>query len=351
MSSSIRVGLIGFGASARTFHLPFLLARPDLFTVTAVLERKAEEAPQLVPGARVHRDLESFLADRDWDLGIVTLPNDLHAPTAVRILEGGRPAVVEKPLATDAAGAQAIVEAAARAGVPAFAFQSRRLDGDFRLVRDLVAQGRLGRLVRVECRYERWANALRKKAWKEQGTEGNTLLEDLGSHLLDQALTLFGPPQALTCRLGIQRDGSSTVDAFRISLDYDGGLWVDLEAGMVVKAPSFHWALHGTGGSFVKAGLDPQEGQLQRGLVPSDPAFGQEDPAQAGWLYPADGEPVRLETPAGRYASFYDDVAAVLAGRKAPDFPASDGLAVVRLLDLCRRSASAGATVPVSPGN
>jgi scyllo-inositol 2-dehydrogenase (NADP+) len=346
MNQPLRVGLIGFGASARTFHLPFFLDQPDRFTVTVVLERKAEEAPRLVPGASVHRDLDAFLADRNWDLAVVTLPNDLHAATAIRVLESGRAVVVEKPLATTTADAQALVDASARTGQPAFAFQSRRLDGDFQLVRRLVGEGTLGRLVRLECRYDRWSNALRKKAWKEQGTGGNTLLEDLGSHLLDQMLTLFGPPAALTCRLGIQRDGSTTVDAFRISLDYPG-LWVDLEAGMVTRAPTFHWALHGTGGSFVKGGMDPQEAQLQKGLRPSDPAFGFEDPAQAGVLTPAQGEPVRLETPAGRYAAFYDDVLAVLTEGRKPAFPATDGLAVVKLLDLCRKSASEGRTLTV----
>jgi scyllo-inositol 2-dehydrogenase (NADP+) len=144
--------------------------------------------------------------------------------------------------------------------------------------------------------------------------------------------------------LGIQRDGSTTVDAFRISLDYNG-LWVDLESGMVAKAPLFHWSLQGTGGAFVKSGMDPQEVQLQKGLSPNDPSFGIEDPAQAGWYYPGDGEAVRLTTPAGRYGDFYRDVAAVLTSGKKPSFPASDGLVVVRLLDLCRASAAQGRTV------
>jgi len=346
MTTPIRVGLVGFGASAKTFHLPFLLARPDLFTVVAVLERKAEEAPGVLPQARVHRDLDAFVTDRGWDLGIVTLPNDLHASTAIRILESGRAVVVEKPLSVTVADGEAIVAAAAKAGRPAFAFHSRRLDGDFQLIRQLVSDGRLGRLVRLECRYDRWSNVLRKKPWKEAGTEGNTLLEDLGSHLLDQAVTLFGLPRTVDCRLGIQRDASSTVDAFRISLGYDG-LWVDLEAGMVAKAPLFHWSLQGTGGAFVKSGMDPQESQLQKGLSPNDPGFGEEDPANAGWYHPAVGEPLRLTTPAGKYADFYADVAQVMTKGTKPAFPATHGLTAVRLLDLCRRSATQGRTLAV----
>lgn len=299
-SLPIRVGLLGFGASAKTFHLPFLLARPDLFTVTAVLERKAEEAPRLLPAAQVHRDSDSFLADRGWDLAVVTLPNDLHASTAVRVLESGRSVIVEKPLSITAAEGAAVVAAAKKAGVPAFTYHNRRLDGDFQLIRNLVEKKSLGRLVRMEIRFERWANALRKKAWKEQGAVGSSLLEDLGSHLLDQALTLFGTPQAVTCRLGMQRDGSSTVDAFRISLDYGepwNGLWVDLEAGMVARAPMFHWSVQGTGGAFVKSGIDPQEAQLQKGMVPGIQGFGVEPEEQAGVFHKATGETERLISP------------------------------------------------------
>ncbi len=350
-SLPIRVGLLGFGASAKTFHLPFLLARPDLFTVTAVLERKAEEAPRLVPSARVHRDSEAFLADRGWDLAVVTLPNDLHASTAVSVLESGRAVVVEKPLSVTAEEGAAVVAAAKKAGVPAFAYHNRRLDGDFQLIRGLVEKQALGRLVRMENRYERWANALRKKAWKEQGSVGSSLLEDLGSHLLDQTLNLFGLPRALTCRWGIQRDGSSTVDAFRISLDYAEpwkGLWVDLEAGMVARAPMFHWSLQGTGGAFVKSGMDPQEAQLQKGMIPGTPGFGVEPEEQTGVFYKVSGETERLVSPPGRYADFYADVAEVLRTGKPSLFPAEDGLKVVRLLELCRQSALEGRTVTVS---
>jgi len=350
-ASPIRVGLLGFGASARTFHLPFLLAEPEQFTVTAVLERKAEESPRLLPSARVHRDLEAFLADRGWDLAVVTLPNEWHASTAVRVLESGRAVVVEKPLSVTVQEGETVAAAARQAGRPAFAYHNRRLDGDFQLVRGLLERGALGRLVRAEIRYERWANALRKKAWKEQGAVGSSLLEDLGSHLIDQALTLFGTPRAVTCRLGIQRDGSGTVDAFRISLDYGApreGLWVDLEAAMVVRAPQFHWSLQGTGGAFVKSGMDPQEAQLQQGLSPRSPGFGVESADQAGILYHASGETERLSAPPGRYAAFYADVAEVLATGKPALFPVEDGLRVVRLLELCRQSAAEARTVAVT---
>jgi scyllo-inositol 2-dehydrogenase (NADP+) len=343
--TTLRVGLAGFGASARTFHLPLLAALPGDFTVAAVLERQARDAPALLPAATVHTSLDAFVADPGVDVAIICLPNELHADVAVALLAAGKHVVVEKPMAITAADCERMIAAARAADRQLFVFHSRRLDGDLAGVRATLASGALGRLVRAEIRYDRWANALRKKAWKEEGREGSTLLDDLGSHLLDQALTLFGAPTALSCRLGIQRDGSHTVDAYRISLTYPGGLWVDLESSMVVRHGPFHWALHGTEGTLLKSGLDPQEAQLQQGLSPLDPGFGREDEAQAAWLHPRDGSPRRLPTPPGRYLAFYENVAAALAGRAPSQFTAEQGLAVVRLLEACRRSAATGEEV------
>jgi scyllo-inositol 2-dehydrogenase (NADP+) len=337
-ASAIRVGLVGFGASARTFHRPLLAALPQEFDVVAVLERQAREAPRLLPAATVHTSLADLVADPSIDLAVVCLPNALHAEAAIALMEAGKHVVVEKPLAVTAAECEAMIAASRATDRRLFVFHSRRLDGDLACVRDAIASGALGRLVRVEVRYDRWSNALRAKAWKEEGREGSTLLDDLGSHLLDQALTLFGEPAALTCRTGIQRDGSRTVDAFAIALEYPG-LWVDLESSMLVRQSPFHWALYGTEGTLLKSGFDPQESQLQQGLSPLDPRFGIEDEAQAAWLYPRDGEPRRLPVARGRYLSFYEHVAAVLRGRDQPRFTGAEGLAVVRLIEACRQSA------------
>jgi scyllo-inositol 2-dehydrogenase (NADP+) len=342
--TKIRVGLAGFGASARTFHVPLLAALQHDFVVAAVLERQAREAPGLLPSATIHTSLEGLIADPSVDLAVVCLPNDLHCDVAVALMRAGKHVVVEKPLAVTAAECERMIAVSGETNRRLFVFHSRRLDGDFACIRDVVGGGTLGRLARVEVRYDRWSNTLRKKAWKEEGREGSTLLDDLGSHLLDQVLTLFRSPTALTCRLGVQRDGSKTVDAFRISLDYSR-LWVDLESSMLVRHSPFHWALYGTEGTLLKSGLDPQESQLQQGLSPLDDRFGIEDEAQAAWLYPREGSPQRLVSPRGRYLSFYQHVAAVLRGVEEPLFTGDDGLAVVRLIEACRRSAALGGQV------
>jgi scyllo-inositol 2-dehydrogenase (NADP+) len=345
--TKIRVGLAGFGASAKTFHVPLLAALPHDFVVEAVLERQARDAPGLLPSATVHTSLPDFIANPSIDLAIVCLPNDLHCDTAVALMRAGKHVVVEKPLAITASECETMIAVSAATNRRLFVFHSRRLDGDFACIRNVVGDGTLGRLARVEVRYDRWSNALRTKAWKEQGREGSTLLDDLGSHLLDQALHLFGQPTAVSCRLGVQRDGSKTVDAFRISLEYPR-LWVDLESSMLVRHGPFHWALYGTEGTLLKAGVDPQESQLQQGLSPLDPRFGIEDEAQAAWLYPREGSPRRVPGARGRYLSFYEHVAAVVRRGEEPRFTGEDGLAVVRLIEACRRSAALGAGVTLS---
>lgn len=333
----IKTALVGFGASALTFHLPFLRALADLYEVTAVVSRRPDEVKAVLPGAKVYPDVESLCRDPGIDLAVVCLPNDLHRSAAVALLGAGKHVVVEKPMAVDSGECRAMTQAAAQAGRQLAVFHSRRLDGDFQTVAQVLKDGVLGRLVRAELRYDRWSNSLRKKAWKEEDRLGCTLLDDLGSHLLDQSLELFGPPQALACRQGKQRDGSTTVDSFRISLEYPG-LWVDLEASMLVKKPLFRWALYGTEGTLVKTSLDPQESQLQRGISPLDPAFGVDREEDFAVLYPREGEAQKIPTMKGRYIDFYAGLARTLGEGLPLEFPADRGLRVVELIEACRKS-------------
>jgi scyllo-inositol 2-dehydrogenase (NADP+) len=334
----IRVGLVGFGSSATTFHLPFLQALPQIYEVIAVVDRKGEESRRLLPTARIYSTWQELTQAPDVDLAVVCLPNGLHSEVSCGLLRTGKHVVVEKPMASTPAEARQMQSEARAAGRVLSVFHSRRLDGDFLTVQELLRSERLGRVVRAEIRYDRWSNALRKKVWKETGREGDTLLEDLGSHLIDQALNLWGRPQALSCRLGIQRDGSKSVDAFRVSLNYPG-LWVDLESSMVVRASPFHWALHGTQGSFIKKGMDPQEARLLNGESPTQEGFGRDDEENFGVLSLSDGTIERLPTQKGRYLDFYLSLAATLGQNAVNLFSAQAGKEVVELLDLCRKSA------------
>ncbi|NNM67184.1 MAG: Gfo/Idh/MocA family oxidoreductase [Spirochaetales bacterium] len=334
----IRVGLVGFGSSAKTFHLPFLQALPQSYEVTAVVDRKGEDSRKLLPAARIYTTWQELARASEVDLAVVCLPNALHAEVTCGLLRAGKNVVVEKPMANTPAEALQMQNAARASGKVLTVFHSRRLDGDFLTVQELLSSGRLGRLVRAEIRYDRWSNVLRKKAWKETGREGDTLLEDLGSHLIDQALNLWGRPEAISCRLGIQRDGSRAVDAFRVSMSYPG-LWVDLEASMIVRASPFHWALHGTQGTFIKKGMDPQEARLLNGELPTQEGFGRDDKENFAVLSLSDGTIERLPTLEGKYKDFYGTLPAALQPNAANPFSSQAGKEVVDLLDLCRKSA------------
>ena len=341
-----RVGLVGFGSSAKTFHLPLLNALNQEFTITAVVDRKGEDSRRLLPDASVFPSWEALVESPLIDVAVVCLPNGLHAEVATKFLQAGKHVIVEKPMANTTRETEAMLQQAQESSRQLAVFQSRRLDGDYLTVADLVRSQALGRLVHVEVRYDRWSNSLRKKAWKETGQEGDSLLEDLGSHLLDQSLHLFGKPQALSCRWGVQRDKSAVVDAFRISLDY-AGLWVDLSSSMVVRRSPFHWALQGTDGTFLKSGMDPQEEQLQKGLNPQDDTFGAEPEAHWGVFTDREGNSSSLPTQKGRYLAFYQNFAKALRNEEPLAFTAQDGQDVVRLLEACRRSAREGRVLTV----
>ncbi len=339
-----RVGLVGFGSSAKTFHLPLLKVLNQDFTITAVVDRKGEDSRKLVPEATVFSSWEALVESPLIDVAVICLPNSLHAEVATRFLKAGKHVIVEKPMANTTDDTEALIQQAVASSRLLSVFQSRRLDGDYLTVADVVRSEALGRLVHVEVRYDRWSNTLRKKAWKETGQEGDSLLEDLGSHLLDQALHLFGKPRAISCRLGVQRDGSAVVDAFRISLDY-AGLWVDLSSSMVVRRSPFHWALQGTKGTFLKSGMDPQEEQLQKGLNPQDETFGAEPEQLWGVFTDGEGNSRAIPTQKGRYLAFYQNFVKALRNEEPLAFTAQEGQEVVRLLEACRRSAREGQVV------
>ncbi len=337
----IRVGLVGFGSSAKTFHLPLLKALDQDFTVTAVVDRKGEESRRLLPEATVFESWEKMADSELLDVAVICLPNGLHAQVTNLYLKSGKHVIVEKPMAITTQETEAMIRQSQDSDRLLAVFQSRRLDGDFLTVAELLRTQTLGRIVHAEVRYDRWSNTLRKKAWKETGQEGDSLLEDLGSHLLDQALHLWGFPQQVFCRWGVQRDGSAVVDAFRISLDYDG-LWVDLSSSMVVRTSPFHWSLQGTKGSFLKSGMDPQEEQLQKGLKPGTETFGAEAKEHWGVLTLAEEGTRTVPTLNGRYLEFYQNFAKALRGQEPLTFTAQKGQDVVRLLEACRLSAREG---------
>jgi len=328
----IRVGLVGYGLAGATFHAPLIRACPRM-ALNAV--QTSRDAPGRV---------ESFdgLLDRS-DLVVIASPNQTHFPLARQALEAGKHVVVDKPFAVTVNDADALIALAAERQRVLTVFQNRRLDGDFLTVRKLLPA--LGELSLFEANWDRFRPAI-KQGWREIAEPGGGVLNDLGSHLIDHALQLFGLPDAIQADVQRQRAQARVDDYFELVLFY-GRMRACLRCSTLIAEPRPRFAVHGSGGSFVKFGIDVQEAQLKAGMNPRDPTFGIDE--HAGTFTSPDGTRTSVPTERGRYFDFYDAVAsAILEGAPVPVEPADsrDGL---MLIDLARRSSALGQQLAV-PG-
>ena len=338
------VGLIGFGLAGRAFHAPLIAATPAL-RLKAVVTSRADEVASLYPGVEVTPSPEALLADAAIDVVVVATPNDTHAPLARAALEAGKHVVVDKPFALTAADARALTALADAQGRMLTVFHNRRWDADFRTVEQLLRDDTLGEVQLAELRWDRFRPAI-KHGWRETARPGGGLLADLGPHLLDQALRLFGRPEAVSADIIRQRAEAQVDDYFELTLHY-GARRVIVGAASLVAAARPRFALHGTRGSFVKHGIDPQEAVLRAGGRPTDPGYGEEPETAWGLLIDDNGSERRIPSLAGEWPRFYEQVAAAIAGEApAPVLPA-DAIAGLDLLELARQSAREGRRLPV----
>lgn len=343
----VRAGLIGFGFAGETFHAPLLATTPGLELAAVASSQPAKVHAALGPQVQVHAEPARLIADPTIELVVVATPNDTHHPLALQALQAGKAVVVDKPFALDAAQAAELVALAESRGLLLSVFHNRRWDGDFLTVQQLVTQGRLGRLTHAEFHFDRYRPQIRQR-WRESATAGGGLWIDLGPHLLDQAVQLFGMPAAMQADMATARDHAVVDDFFHAQLRWPDGLRVTLHASALTALPGARFTLHGTRGSYRKWGLDTQEDQLKAGRRP-DPAQPQawgQDP-QAGTLAlatrPEDPQWVEtqeLPTLPGRYPDYYAGVCAALRQQAPCPVPARQALAVMRLVDLGRRSAA-----------
>lgn len=265
----IRTALIGFGLGGRAFHAPYLAAREE-FDLLSVVSSDASKVHAEYPHVRVQAALEDILAQPDIELVVISSPDHLHAEQAIASIEAGKNIVIDKPLATNIEDACRIADAARASKVVVTAFQNRRWDADFRTLKGLVETGQLGRIVHFESHFDRW-RPLDPCSWKEARTGGSW--QDLGPHLIDQALVLFGLPEAVTADITILREGAPSPDWFHVILHYSG-LRVILHGSKLAADHGLRFAVHGTKGSWIKHGLDVQEPQALAGLPLDDPQFG-----------------------------------------------------------------------------
>ena len=279
----MKVGLIGYGMAGQVFHAPVIAAIPQL-RLTKVVERRGQTARERYPWVEVVREAAALFEDGEIELVVVATPNSFHFELARQALLAGKHVVVDKPFTLTSEQAQELIDLARQRNKVVSAFQNRRWDGDFQTVRQLVKQGYLGRLVEYESHFDRFRNTFSPdRAWREEVGPGSGVLFDLGSHLIDQAQVLFGLPRMLTADIRSQREAGKADDQFELILHYDH-LKVTLKAGLLMRQPGPRFALHGTEGSFVKYGVDPQEEALKRGRSPREPAWGMEPEAQWGIL-------------------------------------------------------------------
>ncbi len=343
----INVGLIGFGLAGRSFHAPVISRIPGLH-LAAILQRTGSEAATAYPDAEIARNLDELLAIPDIRLIVIASPNETHVPFARQCLTAGRDVVVDKPFATSYNEAAELVHFAEKSGHLLTVYQNRRYDGDFQALRQLVAAGTLGRIVRFETNYDRFRPNLKPNAWREQQVPGAGILFDIGPHLIDHAMQLFGRPEAITADIRIEREGGLADDAFDILFQYPNNMRAVLRSSILAATQRPRFLLFGTNGAFLKQTFDPQEMNLRRGEISKDKPWGAEPEENWGLLALSDGTKTthrRIPSGIGDYRDYYANVRDVLLGQAQPAVTLAQALDVMRVLELARESNAERCTI------
>jgi scyllo-inositol 2-dehydrogenase (NADP+) len=343
-----RVAIIGYGLAGSIFHAPFIRATPGLelaAVVTRDPERKAQARAEY-PGVEVFETADAIWTQQTpIDVAVIAAPNRAHVPLAYEAVQAGMAVVIDKPISVYSAHARSLVDEARRRGVLLTVFQNRRWDGDFQTLRQLVGDGAIGKPVRFESRFERWRTEPRP-GWRESGApeDAGGLLVDLGAHLIDQALLLFGPVSSVYAELDMRRPNVVVDDDAFVALTHESGvrshLWMSVLASQV--GPRFR--VLGTKASYVKFGLDGQEDALRSGVRPGSVSWGEEPESRWGTLG-TDAERTAVPTLAGDYGGFYRGLAAALeTGAPAPVDP-DDSVRALEVIEAARASSVERRTV------
>lgn len=325
--------------SGRVFHAPILHVLKG-FSLYGAVERHTAKAAETYPRIRSWPAVEAMLEDPAIELVIVNTPNVTHYDYAMQALSAGKHVVVEKPIAATHAQAQDMAELAKRQDKSLITFQNRRWDSDFLAVKAVVDGKLLGTLIEAEFHFDRYKKALSAKLHKEATAPGTGNLYDLGPHLIDQAICLFGAPEKVFAMVQTHRPGSQVDDYFDISLMYPGHQ-VRLKSSLLVREPVPAFVLQGTEGSFLKSRSDSQEAMLQQGRLPDTPDWGQEPPSAYGLLHTEEhGSEVRrpFPSPAGSYPSFYEGVYRHLREGAPAPVPLADSLLNMRIIEAALES-------------
>ncbi|OUS76200.1 oxidoreductase [Paenibacillus sp. MY03] len=350
MQRKLKVGLIGYGYAGKNFHAPLITSIPGM-ELAKVVQQKLDSAKERYPGVEVVRSANDLFQDQSIDLIIIATPSTDHYTFTRDALLAGKHVIVEKPFTVRSSEARSLIALAREQKKMLSVFHNRRFDGDFKTIRELHGQGLLGRLTDVRFSWDRYMPKVDVSAWRESSAPGAGILYDLAIHFIDQALYLFGMPSHIHADIRKQREHAETDDFFDIVLTYENGPRVTLEASLLRREKGPRYTLHGTKGSFVKYGEDPQEEALLQGLTPAWADWGKDKPDRFGALdltFAGQHFIGRIETMAGSYEQYYQNVYDHIVHGAELIVKPEDAQAAVRLIELAQESSESGKTIAVN---
>ncbi len=339
----IGVGIVGFGFSSTTFHIP-LLQTIEEYDIRAVLSSKEEVVKETLPNANVVSTIDELVKRADVDLVVITSPNTTHFPYVKEAILKGKHVVVEKPFVVSIEEGEELISLAEQYNVMLSVYHNRRFDNDFLTIKKLLGENRVGNVYAYESNFDRFRPHVRDR-WREKNIPGSGILYDLGSHLIDQALSIFGKPDAISADVIKQRPGAEVDDYFHIVLHY-GVKRVILRSSSYVKKAGPHFIVHGEKGSIVKYGMDSQEEQLKNGMKPGDNGYGVDDEENFATLETEESLE-RIPTEVGCYDNYYKGVRdSILNGEELP-VTAKEGLDVIKMIQLAIESSEKGRVISI----
>lgn len=352
MEKVINTAIIGYGMAGRVFHSPILSSMENfkLSKIYTTNEDSIKNIHRLYPETEVASDVRQILADKEIELIVVAAPNTQHFALAKEAILAGKHVVVDKPFTVTSKEADELIQLTEAHRTLLSVYQNRRWDSDFRTVQKVIDSGMLGRLVECEIHMDRYRNYIKDRAWREADIPGSGVLYDLGSHLLDQALMLFGTPKAVTADLRMQRQISKTTDNFELILHYDR-LKVTLKSGMLVRAELPHFILLGENGSFVKYGVDVQEVDLKSGLTPmTKTTWGEEPEALYGLVNTTlNGLDIKgkVKSETGDYRAYYLNIYHAIMGQEALAVTPRQARNTIRMIEYAMESNQKRCTIDI----
>lgn len=344
----IKTALLSYGMSGEIFHAPLLSVDPD-FSLTTIVQRNSDKAKLRYPQVKIARQVKEVMEDDSIELVVINTPNEYHYQFASQAIEAGKHVIVEKPFTVTVDEADKLIALARKKNKLLTVFQNRRWDGDFMTVKKVMENHWVGKTAEFELHYDRYRNYIEANTWKEEQGPGSGILYNLGSHMLDQVLVLFGMPVEVDARVGIQRPNGKVEDFYDIRMQYND-FHAIVKSSYLVREPTPRYILHGTEGSFVKYGIDPQEQALKDGKIPGTAGWGSEGKELWGKLNTTIGSlhvEGLVETLPGNYLLFYKNVYDHIRNGKPLAVKPEESRDVIKLIEACYQSQASRKAVKI----